>query len=83
MKTVDVKPSTYIASSQKIKDQHPKFNIGDIVRISKYKNIFAKCYFLNQPEEVFMIKKVRNTVPWTYIASDLKSLEIVGTFYQK
>ena len=83
MKTVDVKPSTYIASSQKIKDQHPKFNIVDIVRISKYKNIFAKCYFLNQPEEVFMIKKVRNTVPWTYIASDLKSLEIVGTFYQK
>ena len=83
MKTVDVKPSTYIASSQKIKDQHPKFNIGDIVRISKYKNIFAKCYFLNQPEEVFMIKKVRNTVPWTYVASDLKSLEIVGTFYQK
>ena len=83
MKSVDVKPNTYISSSRKINDKHPKFNTGDIVRISKYKNIFAKCNFLNQPEKVFMIKKVRNTVPWTYVTSDLKSEEIVGTFYKK
>ena len=67
----------------KINDQDPKFKIGDIVRISKYKNICAKCYFPNWSKEVFLIKKVRNTVPWTYVTSDLKGKEIVGTFYGK
>ena len=42
MKPVDVKPSTYIHSSKETNDKDPKFKIGDIVRISKYKNIFAK-----------------------------------------
>ena len=44
MKPVEVKSSTYIDSSQEINDEDPKFRIGDIVRISKYKNIFAKGY---------------------------------------
>ena len=47
MKPVDVKSSTYIYSSKEINDKHPKFKIGDIVRISKYKNIFAKGYVPN------------------------------------
>ena len=47
MKPVDVKSSTYIHSSKEINDKHPKFKIGDIVRISKYKNIFAKGYVPN------------------------------------
>ena len=42
MKPVDVKSRTYIDSSKEINDQDPKFRIGDIVRISKYKNIFFK-----------------------------------------
>ena len=75
------KTSTYIESSKKINNKDPKFKIGDIVRISKYKNIFAKGYTPNWSEEVFVIKKVKNTVPWTYIISDLKGEEIVGTFY--
>ena len=83
MKSVDVKPSTYIASWRKIYYQHPKFNIGDMVRISKYKSIFAKCYVLIWSEEFFVIKKARNTVLWTYVASDLKGKEIVATFYKK
>ena len=53
------------------------------VRISKYKNIFGKCYFPNWSEEVFVIKKVKNTVPWTYVIRDLKGQETVGTFYKK
>ena len=57
MKPVDVKSSTYIDSSK-----DPKFKIGDFVRISKYKNIFAKGYTPNWSEEVFMIKKVKITV---------------------
>ena len=47
MKPVDVKPSTYIKSSKEINYQNPKFKIGDIVRTSKYKNIFAKGYAPN------------------------------------
>ena len=57
------KPSTYIESSKKINNKDPKFKIGDIVRISKYKNIFAKGYVPNWSEEAFVIKKVKNTVP--------------------
>ena len=83
MKPVDVKPSTYIDSSKEINNKDPNFKIGDIVRLSKYKNIFAKVYVLNWSEEVFVVKKVKNTVPWTYVISDLKGEEIVGTFYEK
>ena len=72
MKPVDVKSSTYIDSSKEVNDKDPKCKISDIVRISKYKNIFAKDYAPNWSEEVFVIKKVKNTVPWTYVISDLK-----------
>ena len=58
--------------------------IGDTVKISKYKNVFAtKGYTLIWSEEVLVIKKVKNTVPWTCIISDLKRGEIFGTFYEK
>ena len=57
--------------------------IGVRVSISKYKNIFAKGYVPNWSEEVFVIKKVKNTVPWTYLTSDLKGEEIVERIYEK
>ena len=57
--------------------------VGDHVRISKYKNIFAKGCTQNQSEEVFVIKKVKDTVPWTYIINDLNDDEIIGPFYEK
>ena len=60
----------------------PKFKIVDIVRILKYENIFVKGYVPNWSEEVFLIKKVGKTIPWTYVISDLKSGEIFGTFFQ-
>ena len=66
MKPVDVKPRKYIDSSKEINYQDPKFKFGDTVKISKYKNILAKGYVSNWSEEVFVIKKVKNTVPWTY-----------------
>ena len=71
MKSVDLKSSTYIDSSKEVNDEDPKFKIGDIVRISKYKNIFVKSSFSNWSEEVFVIKKIKNTVPWTYVIRDL------------
>ena len=83
MKHVYVKSNTHINSSKETNDKDPKFKIGDIVRISKYKNIFAEGYTLNWSDEVFVIKTVKNTVSWTYVISDLKGGEIVGTFYRK
>ena len=82
IKPVDVKPSTYLDSSKEINYKDSKFKIGDIVRISKYKNIFTKGYIPNWSEEVFVIKK-KNIVPWTCLISDLKGEKIVGTFYKK
>ena len=83
MKLVHVKSSTYIDSSEEINNKDPRFRIGDIVRISKYKNIISKGYVPNWSEEVFVIKKVKNTVPRTYVISDLKGKKILGTFYEK
>ena len=83
MKPVDVKNNIYIDFEKKVNDKNPKFKIGDHVRISKYKNIFAKGYKPNVPEEVFVIKKVKNTVTWTYVVNDLNGEEIIGTFYEK
>ena len=83
MKPIDVKDNTYINTSKKINNKDPKFKVGDRVRISKYKNIFAKGYMPNWSEEVFVIKKIKNTVPWTYVINDLKGEEIIGTFYEK
>ena len=62
MKPVDVKSNTYIDSSEWINDGDPKFKIRDTVRISKYKNIFLKGYVPDWSEEVFVIKKIKNTV---------------------
>ena len=83
MKPIDVKDNTYINTSKEINNKDPKFKVGDYVRISKYKNIFAKGYMPNWSEEVFVIKKVKNTVPWTYFINDLNGEEIIGTFYEK
>ena len=83
MKPVDVKDNKYIDFKKEVKDKDPKFKVGDHVRISKYKNIFVKGYTPNCCEEVFVIKKVKNTVPWTYVINDLNGEEIFGTFYEK
>ena len=83
MKPVDIKSCTYTDSSKEINDKDPKSKIGDIVRISKYKNIFAKGYTPNWSEQVFVIKNVKNTVPWTFVSNGLNGEEIVGTFYKK
>ena len=83
MKLVDVKDNTYIDFGKKVKNKDPKFKIGDHVRISKYKNIFAKGYMPNWSQEVFIIRKIKNTVPWTYVINDLNGEVIIGTFYEK
>ena len=69
---------TYINFKNEVNDKDPEFKVGNNVRISKYKSLVAKGYTPNWSEEVFVIKKVKNTVPWTYVISDLKGEEIIG-----
>ena len=83
LKPTDVKDNTYSDFGKEVNDNDPKFKVGDHVRRSKYKNIFAKGYTPNWSEEVFAIKKIKNTVPWTYVIDDLNGEEITGTFYEK
>ena len=83
MKLVGVKSKAYVNFSKETNNEDPKFKIGDIDRISKYENIFAKDYVPNWSEEVFIDTKVKNTVPWAYVICDLKGEEIVRTFYEK
>ena len=82
MKPADVNYNTYIDFKKETNDKNPKFKVGDHVRISQYKNIFAKGYMPNWSEDVFMIKKIKNTVPWIYVINDLNDEEIIGTFYE-
>ena len=62
--------------------KYPKFKIGDTVRISKYKNIFARRYTPNWSEKVLLIKKVKNSVPQTYVINYLNGEETVRMFYK-
>ena len=82
MKPIDVKDNKYINTNKEINYKDPKFKVGDYVRISKYKNIFAKGYMPNWSEEVFVIDRIKNTVPWTYVINDFNGEVITGTFYE-
>ena len=83
MKPVDVKASIYIDFNKWNNKECPKFKVGNHVRISKDKNVFAKVYVPNWSEEKFVIKKIENAVPCTYVINDLNGEEIVETFYVK
>ena len=63
MKPIDIKDNTYINISKEVNDNDLKFKAGDHIRISKYKNIFAKGCTPNWSEEIFVIKEIKNTVP--------------------
>ena len=66
MKPKDVKNDSFIENIKESNKEDPKFEVGDHVRISKYKNIFSKEYTPNWSEEIFIINKIQNTIPWTY-----------------
>ena len=83
MKSIDAKSDSFAEYNEETNEKDPKFKIGDHVRISKYKNIFAKGYSPNWSEEIFVIKEIKNTVPWTYVISNLNGKKIVGSFYKK
>ena len=72
MKLVDVKDNTNIGFKKEVNDKNPKFKVGDHVRISKYKNIFAKGYMPNWSEEIFIIKKIKNMFLMTLLVHFMK-----------
>ena len=83
MKPIEVNDNTYIDSIKEVNDKDPKYKVSDHVRISKYKNIFAKGYTPNWFGEAFVIKDVKNTVSWTYVINDLIGEDSIRTFYEK
>ena len=83
MKPINVTNNSFAEYNEDSNKKDPKFKVGDHARISKYENIFAKGYAPNWSEEVFIINRIENTVPWTYFINDLNGEEITGSFYEK
>ena len=83
MKPIDVTNDSYAEYNENLSKKHPIFKVSNHVRISKYKNIFAKGYTPNWPEEIFVFSNIKNTVPWTYVINDLNGEKITGSFYEK
>ena len=83
MKPIDVTNDSLAEYNEESNKKDPKFKIGDHVRIFKYKNIFAKGYTPNRSEEVFIISKTNNAVPWRYVISDMNGEDITEAFMRK
>ena len=83
MKPIDVKNDSCAEYNEESNEKDPKFKVGDHARISKYKYIFVKGYAPNWSEDIFVVTKIKNTLPWNYIIGDLNGEEIVGSFYEK
>ena len=83
MKLIDVTGDSYAEYNENPNKKGTKFKVDDNVRISKYKNIFVKEYTPNCSVEVFVISKIKNTVPWTYVIIDLNGEEITGSCCEK
>ena len=85
--TIKIKPTDVKNNKRVYIDEHnekdSRFKVGDRVRISKFKNIFAKGYTPNRSTEIFIVDKINDTVPYTYNLKDLNDEEIIGSFYDK
>ena len=85
--TIKMKPKDVKNSKRVYIDEHDekdsRFKVGDRVRISKFKNIFAKGYTRNWSREIFIVIKINDTVPYTYNLKDLNDEEIIGSFYDR
>ena len=86
--TIKMKPKDVKNDNTRVYiDEHNKksatYNVGDRIRISKFKNIFAKGYTPNWSREIFIINKINDTVPYTYNLKDLNGEEIIDSFYDR
>ena len=80
MTPVNVILNTYIDFGVENNDKDPQIEVGNHIKISKHEKLFAKVYASNWSEEVFVIKKVKNTVLWAYVIEGLNGEKIVGMF---
>ena len=83
MKPKDVKNDNKRVYIEEHNEKDSRFKVGDRVRISKFKNIFAKGYAPNWSTEICIVDKINNTVPYTYNIKDLNNEEIIGSFYDR
>ena len=83
MKPIDVASDSYAEYNEDSNEKDPKINVRGLVRVSKYKNIFAKRYTQNWSEEVFIITIINDTVPWAYVISDMNGEPITVSFYEE
>ena len=86
--TITMKPKDLKDDNNRVYiDEHNKksarYNVGDRVRISKFKNIFPKGYTPNWSREIFIVNKINDTAPYTYNLKDLNDEEIIGSFYDR
>ena len=82
MKPIEVTSYSYTEHNEDSNVTKPKFKGAGHVKISKYKTIFDKGYIQNWSEEIFVVSKIKDTVPWTYVISDLNGEKIPGSFYE-
>ena len=83
MKPIDVKDNNKRVYIDEHNEKESRFKVGDRVRISKFKNIFAKGYTPNWSKEIFIVNRINDTVPYTYNMKDLNNEEIIGSFYDR
>ena len=86
--TIKMKPKDVENNNKRVYiDEHnekrSRFKVGDRVRISKFKNIFAKGNTPNWSREIFVVNKINDTVPYTYNIKDLNDEGIIGSFYDR
>ena len=85
--TIKMKP-THVKNNKRVyidehNEKYSRFKVGDRVRVSKFKNIFAKGYTPNWRKEIFIVNKVNDIVPYAYNLKDLNGEEIIGSFYDR
>ena len=83
MKPIDVGDNNKRVYIDEHNEKDSKFKVGDTVRISRYKNIFAKGYAPNWSRKIFIVDKINYTVPYMYNLKDLNDEELIGSFYDK
>ena len=82
MKPIDVGDNKRVYIDE-YNEKDSRFKVGDTVRISKFKNIFAIGYTPNWNREIFIVNKINDTVPYTYNLKDLNNEEIIRSFYDR
>ena len=83
MKPVDVKDDVYIDSKKKLMIKILNLKLVIMEEFQNTKLVFAKGCTPSWSEEIFVVSKIKNTVPWTYVINDLNGEEVIGTFYEK